>query len=83
MAMIKLKKNGEQMIEEESKKIDLYQKKYDSLVEEVDKELPFDEEKAKGVEEENLKFKERAKNVHEVIKQMDEEYKAKIELLSN
>lgn len=82
MAMIQLKKNGDLMIEEESSKVGLYEKKYNSLVEEVDKELPFNEEEAKVVEEENQKLKERAKNIHEVVKQMDEEYKTKIEGLS-
>lgn len=82
MTMIQLKKNGEKMVEEEKSKIEVYQKKYDALVEEVNNENPFDEEKAEEVEKENLRLKEKAKNIHEVVKQMDEEYKTKIEGLS-
>ena len=55
LSMIQLNKTGQKMLEEEKKKFEIYQQKYDDLIAEVDGEYTFDEEDAVKVDEENKK----------------------------
>ena len=77
--MNQLKINAQSMIAEEQSKSEHYKEKFDQLIKEVDTEFPFDAEKYEEVEKVNKELKDKAQKISEVIKQMDDDYKAKIE----
>lgn len=67
------------MITEEQQKSEQYKEKFDQLIKEVETEFPFDPEKNEEVETINKELKDKAEKISEVIKKMDDEYKAQIE----
>lgn len=67
------------MITEEQQKSEQYKEKFDQLIMEVETEFPFDPEKNEEVETINKELKDKAEKISEVIKKMDDEYKAQIE----
>jgi len=80
--LMELKKQGNLKLEEEKQKSSIYKEKFETIIKEVELELPYDEEEAKIVNEENIKLKERIENFTKEVERIDSEYKAKIQKLS-